>query len=119
MGRSGRGGTARANLGAGRADSHLVGQGAAHRCKPGHGLQARLGPHAGECVVGGEKISGLAVHIGARISALAPAGRALVSQTVKDLVAGSGLQFDDFGVHTLKGVSDSWRLYAVRDNAFP
>jgi pimeloyl-ACP methyl ester carboxylesterase len=81
----------------------------------GIGLEARLGLHTGECVVGGEKISGLAVHIGARVAALAPAGRVLVSQTVKDLVAGSGLEFEDFGVHALKGVADSWHLYAVKE----
>jgi pimeloyl-ACP methyl ester carboxylesterase len=83
----------------------------------GLGMQARLGLHTGECVVGGEKISGLAVHIGARVAALAPAGKVLVSQTVKDLVAGSGLEFEDFGVHALKGVADSWHLYAVKEGA--
>lgn len=77
------------------------------------GLSARVGLHTGECVVGGEKISGLAVHIGARVAGLAPAGKVLVSQTVKDLVAGSGLVFEDFGTHTLKGVADTWRLYTV------
>lgn len=78
------------------------------------GLSARVGLHTGECVVSGEKIAGLAVHIGARVAGLAPADTVLVSQTVKDLVAGSGLEFDDFGLHALKGVADSWHLYAVR-----
>lgn len=81
------------------------------------GLTTRVGLHTGECVVGGEKISGLAVHIGARVASLAPAGEVLVSQTVKDLVAGSGLAFEDFGTHALKGVPDSWHLYVVRDGA--
>ena len=81
------------------------------------GLTTRVGLHTGECVVGGDKISGLAVHIGARVAGLAPAGKVLVSQTVKDLVAGSGLEFEDFGTHALKGISDSWHLYAVKDGA--
>ena len=79
------------------------------------GLTARVGLHTGECVVGGEKVSGLAVHIGARVAGLAPSGEVLVSQTVKDLVAGSGLAFEDFGTHALKGVPDSWHLYVVKD----
>jgi class 3 adenylate cyclase len=79
------------------------------------GLTTRVGLHTGECVVGGDKISGLAVHIGARVAGLAPAGKVLVSQTVKDHVAGSGLEFEDFGMHALKGIADSWHLYAVRD----
>ena len=78
------------------------------------GLATRVGLHTGECVVSGEKIAGLAVHIGARVAGLAPADSVLVSQTVKDLVAGSGLEFDDFGVHALKGVAESWHLYTVR-----
>ncbi len=81
------------------------------------GLSVRVGLHTGECVVNGEKIAGVAVHIGARVAALAPADTVLVSQTVKDLVAGSGLEFDDFGMHTLKGVNDSWHLYAVKRGA--
>jgi len=81
------------------------------------GLTSRVGLHTGECIVGGEKISGLAVHIGARVAGLAPAGKVLVSQTVKDLVAGSGLEFVDFGMHALKGVPDSWHLYSVREGA--
>jgi class 3 adenylate cyclase len=63
----------------------------------------------------GEKLGGLAVAIGARIAALAEPGEVLVSQTVKDLVAGSGLEFEERGEHELKGVPGSWRLYAVVD----
>jgi len=77
-------------------------------------MTTRLGLHTGECVIG-DKISGLAVHIGARVAGLAPAGKVLVSQTVKDLVAGSGLEFEDFGTHALKGIADSWHLYAVKE----
>ena len=58
-------------------------------------------------------LGGIAVHIGARVAALAGAGEVLVSSTVKDLVVGSGLAFEDRGVHQLKGVPDAWRLYAV------
>jgi class 3 adenylate cyclase len=61
----------------------------------------------------GDDIGGIAVHIAARVSALADAGEVLVSRTVKDLVAGSGIQFSDRGTHTLKGVPDTWRLHAV------
>ena len=58
-------------------------------------------------------LGGIAVHIGARVAALAGAGEVLVSSTVKDLVVGSGLRFEDRGVHQLKGVPDAWHLYAV------
>ena len=78
------------------------------------GLSVRVGLHTGECAISGEKIAGVAVHIGARVAALAPPDTVLVSQTVRDLVAGSGLEFEDFGLHTLKGVSDSWHLYTVK-----
>jgi len=78
------------------------------------GLSVRVGLHTGECVVSGEKIAGVAVHIGARVAALAPADTVLVSQTVRDLVAGSGLEFEDFGLHALKGVADAWHLYTVK-----
>jgi class 3 adenylate cyclase len=61
----------------------------------------------------GSKLGGIAVHIGARIAGLARAGEVLVSSTVKDLVAGSGLAFEERGVHALKGVQGEWRLYAV------
>lgn len=79
------------------------------------GLGVRAGLHAGECDREGGKLTGIAVHIGARISALAQPGEVLVSGTVKDLVAGSGIEFDDRGEHELKGVPGEWRLYAVRN----
>jgi class 3 adenylate cyclase len=77
------------------------------------GLDVRAGLHAGECEVVGEKLGGVAVIVGARVSALAGPGEILVSSTVKDLVAGSGIEFEDRGVTTLKGLPDGWRLYAV------
>ncbi len=61
----------------------------------------------------GEKVGGIAVHIGARVASLARAGEVLVSNTVKDLVAGSGIGFEDRGTQTLKGVPGDWRLFAV------
>jgi pimeloyl-ACP methyl ester carboxylesterase len=81
------------------------------------GLDVRAGLHTGECEVVGDKLAGIAVHIGARVAALAGPGEVLVSSTVKDLVAGSGLEFEDRGTHTLKGVPGEWRLYAVDRNA--
>jgi pimeloyl-ACP methyl ester carboxylesterase len=80
---------------------------------PRLGIDIRVGLHTGECEVIGAKVGGIAVHIGARVAALARSNEVLVSSTVKDLVAGSGLRFDDRGVHTLKGVPGEWRLYAV------
>ena len=77
------------------------------------GLELRAGLHTGECELAGDDISGIAVNIGARVGARAEPGEVLVSQTVKDLVAGSGLAFDDRGEHELKGVPGSWRLYSV------
>jgi len=77
------------------------------------GVEIRVGIHTGECELDGPKIRGIAVHTGARIASLAGPGEVLVSQTVKDLVSGSGLQFDDRGVHELKGVPGEWRLYAA------
>ena len=77
------------------------------------GLRVRAGLHTGECEMMGDDIGGIAVHIAARVSAQAEPQELLVSRTVKDLVAGSGLQFTDRGVHTLKGVPDTWQLYAV------
>jgi class 3 adenylate cyclase len=78
------------------------------------GVTVRIGMHTGECEVVGNGLRGMAVHIGARVSAAAAPGEVLVSQTVKDLVVGSGIAFDDRGEHQLKGVEGSWRLYAVR-----
>jgi class 3 adenylate cyclase len=78
------------------------------------GIKIRAGLHAGEIELRGEDVGGIAVHIGARVCALADAGEVLVSSTVRDLVAGSGLAFDDRGEHELKGVPGEWRLFAVR-----
>jgi class 3 adenylate cyclase len=78
------------------------------------GIEIRAGIHTGECELIGGKVGGIAVHIGARVSALASPSEVLVSSTVKDLVAGSGLEFDDRGPHTLKGFTDQWRVFAVR-----
>jgi class 3 adenylate cyclase len=77
------------------------------------GVQVRAGVHTGECEVMGDDIGGIAVHIAARVSALAGPTEVLVSRTVKDLVAGSGIEFTDRGTHTLKGVPDTWQLYAA------
>jgi pimeloyl-ACP methyl ester carboxylesterase/class 3 adenylate cyclase len=77
------------------------------------GLEIRAGLHTGECEVVGEKLAGIAVHLGARVAALAEAGEVFVSATVKDLVAGSGIAFEDRGTQILKGVPGEWRLYAV------
>jgi class 3 adenylate cyclase len=77
------------------------------------GIEVRVGLHTGECEVRGEDIGGIAVHIGARVSALAGPNEVLVSSTLRDLVIGSGLQFDDRGAHELKGVPGEWHLFAV------
>jgi class 3 adenylate cyclase len=77
------------------------------------GLQIRAGIHTGECERMDGKLAGITVSIGARVASLAEPSRVLVSQTVKDLVAGSGFSFEDAGEHELKGVPDRWRLYSV------
>jgi class 3 adenylate cyclase len=77
------------------------------------GIQIRAGLHAGEVELVGDKVAGIAVHTGARVAAKAGPSEVLVSQTVKDLVAGSGLVFEDAGEHELKGVPDRWHLYRV------
>ena len=77
------------------------------------GLHVRAGLHTGECEVMGEKLVGIAVHIGARVAAAAGDSEVVVSRTVRDLVAGSGIDFEDRGVHSLKGVPGEWELYAV------
>jgi len=79
----------------------------------GLGIETRAGLHTGEIEILGEDVGGIAVHVGQRVSALATAGEVLVSSTVVDLVAGSGLTFEDRGEYTLKGVPRPWRLYAV------
>jgi pimeloyl-ACP methyl ester carboxylesterase len=77
------------------------------------GIEVRAGAHTGECEVMGEKFGGIAVHIGARVAASAGPSEVLVSSTVKDLVAGSGLAFTDRGRHSLKGLAGDWQLYSV------
>ncbi len=78
------------------------------------GLQVHTGLHTGECELIGDDVGGIAVHIGARVAAAANPEEVLVSSTVKDLVAGSGIKFADRGAHTLKGVPGDWRLFAVQ-----
>jgi class 3 adenylate cyclase len=78
-----------------------------------HGLEIRAGLHTGEIEMLGDDVGGIAVHIAARVAGLAETGEVLASSTVKDLVCGSGIEFEDRGVHELKGVADPWRLYAV------
>jgi class 3 adenylate cyclase len=77
------------------------------------GIEVRAGLHTGECEVRGDDIGGIGVHIGARVSALAGPKDVLVSSTLRDLVIGSGLEFEDRGAHELKGVPGEWRLFAV------
>ena len=77
------------------------------------GIEVRAGLHTGEVELRGADIGGIAVHLGARVSALANANEVLVSSTLRDLVIGSGLEFDDRGAHQLKGVPGEWRLFAV------
>lgn len=79
------------------------------------GVDLRMGLHTGECEVRGDDLGGLAMHIAARVGALAAPGEVLVSGTVKDLVVGSGIEFADRGEHELKGVPGSWKLFAVED----
>jgi class 3 adenylate cyclase len=78
-------------------------------------LEVRCGLHTGECELVGNDISGIAVHTGARVAALAAPGEVLVSQTVRDLVAGSGLVLEEYGTYTLKGVPNEWRLFRAAD----
>ena len=77
------------------------------------GLEIRAGLHTGECELLDGDVGGIAVHLGARVAGNAAPGEVLVSSTVKDLVAGSGLRFEDRGTHTLKGIPDRWRLFAL------
>jgi len=78
---------------------------------PGLGLELRSGLHTGEVELAGEHVRGIAVHIGARVAAMAGPREVLVSSTVKDLVAGSGIAFEDRGEHSLKGIPGTWRIY--------
>ncbi|HZI92547.1 MAG TPA: adenylate/guanylate cyclase domain-containing protein [Thermoleophilaceae bacterium] len=80
----------------------------------GLGIQIRAGLHTGECEVIGDDVGGMAVHIGARVMSTATAGEVLVSSTVKDLVVGSGIDFEERGAHELRGVPGEWRLFAAR-----
>jgi class 3 adenylate cyclase len=80
----------------------------------GLGLEVRAGVHTGECELVEGKVTGIAVHIGARVAEEAHPSEVLVSSTVKDLVAGSELEFEDHGNAELRGVPGEWRLYAVR-----
>jgi len=77
------------------------------------GVDLRVGLHTGECEVRGEDLGGLAVHIAARVGALAAPRQVLVSSTVKDLVVGSGIEFDEWGECELKGVPGSWKLFSA------
>ena len=79
------------------------------------GIDLHVGIHTGECRLVEGEFSGLALHIAARIAELAPPREIIVSRTVKDLVAGSGLDFKDFGVHPLRGVPEDWQLYRVHN----
>jgi len=78
------------------------------------GIAVRVGLHTGECELRNERVDGIALHIGARVASSAAPGEVLVSSTVKDLVAGSGLRFTDRGMHSLKGVPGEWRLFAAQ-----
>jgi len=96
------------------------GPGRAIRCATGIsrqvrslGIEIRAGLHSGECETVGTDLGGIAVHIGSRVAGTATAGEILVSSTVKDLVVGSGISFEDRGLHTLKGVPGEWHLFAV------
>jgi class 3 adenylate cyclase len=98
------------------------GPGAAVRCACAIGrslreldLDVRAGIHTGECERIGDKLGGIAVHVGARIAAMAKGGEVLASRTVRDLVAGSGLKFTDRGTHRLRGIDEPWQLFAVED----
>jgi class 3 adenylate cyclase len=78
------------------------------------GVEVRAGLHTGECELIGDDLGGIAVNIGARVGSVAGPGEVLVSRTVTDLVAGSGIEFTERGVHSLKGVPGEWHLYAVK-----
>jgi class 3 adenylate cyclase len=92
---------------------------AATEAAPELGIHIRAGLHTGECEVMGDDIGGIAVHIAARVSALAGADEVLVSRTVRDIVAGSGIEFEDRGRHVLKGIPDEWDILAVRPEVPP
>lgn len=77
------------------------------------GLEIRAGLHTGECEIIGGKVGGIAVHTGARVAAQAAPGEVFVPGTMRDLIAGSGIELEDRGVHTLKGIPGEWQLLAV------
>ena len=85
------------------------------------GVELRAGLHTGEVELRGDHVAGIALHIGQRVQAEADPGEVVVSRTVVDLVAGSGIRFTDRGIHKLKGVPERWQLYAahVPDEAAP
>ena len=78
------------------------------------GIHIRAGIHVGECEINDDKVVGVAVSVGARIAGVAGPGEVLVSRTVKDLVAGSGLEFEDRGVYHLKGLADEWQVFSAK-----
>jgi len=80
-------------------------------------VRLRVGVHTGECEVLGDKYSGIAVHLGARVASAAEPGQVLVSSTVKDLVAGAGIVFADLGRRALKGMPEAWQLYRATERA--
>jgi len=79
------------------------------------GIEVRAGLHTGECELADDKLAGIAVHTGARVAAYASPGEVLVSSTVKDLVAGSGISFLERGTHELKGIPGEWQLFTVEN----
>ncbi len=96
------------------APSHGIDCARALRCALSHsGIPIRAGVHTGEVEMRGDDVSGIGVHIAARVAALAAAGELLVSRTVRDLVAGAGYEFDSRGTHSLRGVPERWELLAV------
>jgi class 3 adenylate cyclase len=83
------------------------------------GIAVRAGVHAGECELVDGRVSGITVHTGARIAAAGEPGELLVSSTIKDLVAGSGITFEDRGAHVLRGVPGEWRLFSMKMDSLP
>ena len=77
------------------------------------GLELRIGIHTGECEVRDNSLEGITIHVAARVSAMAAGGEILVSRTVRDIVSGSGIKFEDIGVHALKGIPDEHQLFKV------
>jgi class 3 adenylate cyclase len=77
----------------------------------GIGLPVRIGVHTGEVELAADEVRGIAVHIASRVAHIGGADDVLVSRTVKDLVAGSGIKFEDFGAHTLKGLPEQWQVF--------